>query len=94
VHVMVTLVFCALATAYRRPCEREAVGGEAVGWQRWRRQLLAQTRDQGIVCAQGDYGILHLADYARRLRVKRKDIPPDMGSRQQVWAKSKLRAGG
>jgi hypothetical protein len=37
VHVMVTLLLFALATAYRRPCEPEDTGGEPVGWQRWRR---------------------------------------------------------
>jgi hypothetical protein len=38
--------------AYRLQCEREATAGEAVGWQRWRRQLLEQTRDQVTVFAQ------------------------------------------
>jgi hypothetical protein len=52
-HVMFTLLLCALGTAYRLQCEREATGGEPVGWQRWRRQLLEQTRDQVIVFAQG-----------------------------------------
>jgi hypothetical protein len=50
-HVMFTLRLFALATAYRLPCEREALGGEAVGWQRWRRQFLEQTSDQIIVFA-------------------------------------------
>jgi hypothetical protein len=45
VHVMLTRLFFARATAYRLPCEREAMGGEAVGWPRWRRQLLEQSRD-------------------------------------------------
>jgi hypothetical protein len=39
-HVMLTLLFFALATAYRLQCEREAMRGEAVGWQRWRHQIL------------------------------------------------------
>ncbi|MGH8067548.1 MAG: hypothetical protein ACRERE_20415 [Candidatus Entotheonellia bacterium] len=34
VHVMFTLLMFALATAYRLQCEREALRGEAVGWQR------------------------------------------------------------
>lgn len=50
---LLTLLMCALATAYRLPCAREAPGGESVGWQRWRRQLLEQTRDKVIVFAQG-----------------------------------------
>ena len=53
VHVLFTLLMFALATAYRLQCEREAMGGEPVGWQRWRRQLLEQTRDKVIVFAQG-----------------------------------------
>jgi hypothetical protein len=53
VHVLLTLLMFALATAYRLPCEQEATGSEPMGWQRWRRQLLEQTRDQVIVFAQG-----------------------------------------
>lgn len=94
VHVLFTLLLFALATAYRLPCEREALGGEAVGWQRWRRQLLEQTRDHVIVLAQGYYGIFHLAEYSLLLGVKLKDVPPEVGSRQQVLAKFKLPAGG
>jgi hypothetical protein len=94
VHVIFTLLLFALATAYRLPCEREALGGEAVGWQRWRRQLLEQTRNQVIVFAQGYYGIFHLAEYSLLLGVQLKDVPPEVGSRQQVLAKFKLPAGG
>jgi len=94
VHVMFTLLMFALATAYRLQCEREAMGSEPVGWQRWRRQLLEQTRNQVIVFAQGHYGIFHLAEYSLLLGVKLKDIPPDIGSRQQVLAKYRLPARG
>jgi hypothetical protein len=87
VHVMFTLLMFALATAYRLQCQREATAGEAVGWQRWRRQLLEQTRDKVIVFAQGHYGIFHIAEYSLLLGVKLKDVPPDIGSRQQVLAK-------
>jgi DDE family transposase len=94
VHVLFTLLMFALATAYRRPCEREASGGEPVGWQRWRRQLLEQTRDQVIVFAHGYYGIFHLAEYSLLVGVKLKDVPPEIGSRQQVLTKYKLPARG
>jgi hypothetical protein len=94
VHVVFTLLMFALATAYRLQCEREATGGEPVGWQRWRRQLLEQTRDQVIVFAQGHYGIFHLAEYSLLLGVKLKDVPPGIGSRQQVLAKYGLPARG
>jgi hypothetical protein len=53
VPVVFTLLLFALATADRLQGEREARGGEPVGWQRWRRQLLEQRRDQVIVFAQG-----------------------------------------
>jgi hypothetical protein len=94
VHVLCTLVMFALATAYRLPCAREAIGGEHIGWQRWRRQLREQTRDKVLVCAEGHYGIFHLAEYSRLLGVQRKDLPPDIGSRQQVLAKYRLPARG
>jgi len=94
VPVMVTLRLFALATASRLPCAREALGGEAVGWQRWRRQLREQTRDQVIGCAQGSYGLFHRAAYSRLLGVQLKHVPPEVGSRQQVLAKFKRPAGG
>jgi uncharacterized RmlC-like cupin family protein len=94
VHVMFTLLMFALATAYRLQCEGETRGREPVGWQRWRRQLLAQTRDQVIVFAQGYYGIFHLAEYSLLLGVQLKDVPSEIGSRQQVLAKYRLPARG
>jgi hypothetical protein len=92
VHVMFTLLMCALATAYRLQCEQEAMGGEPVGWQRWRRQLLEQTRDRVIVFAGRSYGIFHLAEYSLLVGVKLKDWPPGIGTRQDVFAKYQLSA--
>ena len=94
VHVLFTLLMFALATAYRLQCEREATGGEPVGWQRWRRQLLEQTRDHVIVFAQGYYGIFHLAEYSLLVGVKLKDVPPGIGTRQDVLAKYRLTKRG
>ena len=90
VHVVFTLLMFALATAYRLLCEQEATGGEPVGWQRWRRQLLQQTRDQVIVFAQGYYGIFHIAEYSLLLGVRLKDTPPGIGTRQEILAKYRL----
>jgi hypothetical protein len=90
VHVLFTRLMFALATAYRLRCEQEAMGGEPVGWQRWRRQLLEETRDQVIVFAQGHYGIFHLAEYSLLVGVKLKDRPPGIGTRQDLLAKYKL----
>jgi Transposase DDE domain len=87
VHVMFTLLMFALATAYRWQCAQEASGGEPVGWQRWRRQLLEQTRDHVIVFAQGCYGIFHLAEYSWLLGVNIKDRPPGIGTPSQILAK-------
>jgi Transposase DDE domain len=87
VHGLFTLLMFALATAYRLQCEREATGGEPVGWQRWRRRLLEQTREKVIVFAQGAYGIFHLAEYSLLVGVKLKDVPPGIGTRQDVLVK-------
>jgi hypothetical protein len=87
VHVMFTMLMFALATAYRLQCEQEDRGGEPVGWQRWRRQLLEQTRDHVIVFAQGCYGIFHLAEYSLLLGVNIKDRPPGIGTHPQILAK-------
>jgi hypothetical protein len=90
VHVLFTLLMFALATAYRLQCEREARGGEPMGWQRWRRLLLEQTRDQVIVFAQGYYGIFHLAEYSLLLGVKLKDVPPGIGTYHDILSKYRL----
>jgi hypothetical protein len=92
VHVVFTLLMFALATAYRLQCEQGETGGEPVGWQRWRRQLLEQTRDKVIVFAQGWYGIFHIAEFALLVGVKLKDRPPGIGTPQEVLAKYGLMA--
>jgi hypothetical protein len=84
----------ALATASRLHGEREALGGEAVGGQRWRRPLREQTRDQVIVLAQGYDGLCPRAEDSRLLGVPRQHVPPEVGRRQQVLAQLKLPAGG
>jgi hypothetical protein len=92
VHVVFTFLMFALATAYRLRCEHAAVGAEPVGWQRWRRQLLEQTRDKVIVFAQRWYGIFHIAEFALLVGVKLKDVPPGIGTPQEVLAKYGLTA--
>jgi hypothetical protein len=92
VHVLFTLLMFALATAYRLQCEDEDTGGEPVGWQRWRRQLLARTRAHVIIFAQGCYGIFHIAEYSLLLGVKLKDVPPGIGPLREILAKYGLAA--
>jgi hypothetical protein len=94
VHVMFTLLMFALATAYRWQYEKAALREEPVGWQRWRRQLLEQSRDKVIVFAQGYYGIFHVAEYSLLLGAKLKDVPPEIGTLQEVLAKYGLTAHG
>jgi hypothetical protein len=93
-HILFTLLMFALATAYRLQCEQETVGKEPVGWQRWRRQLLEQTRDLVIVFAEGCYGLFHIAEYSLLLGVKLKDVPPGIGTRREILAKYRLIAHG
>jgi hypothetical protein len=87
VPVVFTLLRFALATVYRLQGEREALGGEPVGWQCWRRQLLEPTREQVIVFAQGYYGIFHMAEYSILLGARLTDVPPSIGTPQQIRAK-------
>jgi hypothetical protein len=94
VHVIFTLLMFALATAYRLQCEQADIGSEPVGWQRWRRQLLEQTRDHVIVFAEGCYGIFHLAEYSLLMGVNIKDRPPGIGTRLQILAKYGLTTHG
>ena len=83
---MFTLLMFALATAYRLQGAQADTGNEPVGWQRWRRQLLQQTRDHVIVFAQACYGIFHIAEYSLLVGVKLKDVPPGIGTHQEVLA--------
>jgi Transposase DDE domain len=94
VHVLFTLLMFALATAYRLQYEQKASGEEPVGWQRWRRQLLEQNRDQVIVFAQGYYGIFHVAEYSLLLGARLKDVPPGIGTLPEVLAKYGLTKRG
>jgi hypothetical protein len=90
VHVVFTVLMFALATAYRVQCAQEATRGEPVGWMRWRRQLLEQSRDKVIVFAQEWYGIFPIAEFALLVGVKLKDVPPGIGTLQDVLAKYRL----
>ena len=92
--VTFTRLRCALATASRLPRERDALGAEPVGWQRWRRQLQEHNRDKLSVCAGGYDGILHVAEYSRLVGVKRKDVPPGIGTLPEILARSRLTAHG
>jgi hypothetical protein len=94
VPVLFTLLLFALATADRRPWEREAREGEPIGWHRWRRQLVEQTRDQVIVCAHGHDGLLHLAEDSLLVGVQRTEVPHEIGTRRQVLARYGLPARG
>ncbi len=90
VHVALTLLLLVWATASRLPCAPEATGREAVGWQRWRCQLLEQTREPVLVWAQGDDGILQQAEDSRLVGVKLKDVLTGIGTRQDVLATYRL----
>jgi hypothetical protein len=94
VHVVFTLRLFALATAYRLPCAQQARGDESVGWQRWRRQLVEQTRDLVIVFAQGYDGMFHLAESSLLGGVRITDRPPGIGTCQEVLAKYRLTPKG
>jgi hypothetical protein len=92
VHVLFTLLMFALATAYRLQAEQDDLGQEPVGWQRWRRQLLEKTRDHVIVFARDCYGIFQMAEYSLSLGVRLKDVPPGIGTYQDILAKYRLPA--
>ena len=84
-HVVFTLLMFALATAYRLPCEQAQLRAEPVGWQRWRRQLLEQTRDKVIVFAQQWYGLFPIAEFALLVGGKLKDVRQASGHSKTCW---------
>ena len=94
VHILFILLMFALATAYRLQAEQDDLGQEPVGWQRWRRQRLEKSRDHVIVFARDCYGIFHMAEYSLLLGVRLKDVPPGIGTRQEILEKYRLAAQG
>ena len=62
-------------------------GVSPVGWQRWRCQLIAQTRDKVIVFTHGFYGLPHLAEYSLLIGVKLKERWAVIGTHQDIFAK-------
>jgi hypothetical protein len=94
VHVGCTRLRFARATASRRRCAAVERGTAPVSWQRGRRQLRPQNREQRIVFAQGDDGIWHGAESSMWLGAKLTDVPPGIGTRQEVLARSELISHG
>jgi hypothetical protein len=94
VHVLFPWLMFALATAYRLQGEPVEAGTEPLGWQRWRRPLLQQTRDMVIIFAEDYYGIVQIAEYSLLLGVTLKDVPPGIGTRRDILAKYGLLAHG
>jgi hypothetical protein len=93
VHVGFTLLLRPGARISSAMCAR-GPRGEDIGGLCWGRQLWEPIRAPGLVCAPGDDGLVHLAEDSRRRGVKRQEVPPDRGHRQQVLAKLQLPAGG
>lgn len=83
----VTRRLVALATASRRPGERAALGGEPGGGPRGRRQLMEPNRDKVRVLAQEAYGIWPIAGCALLMGAHRKEVPPALGTRRDLFAK-------
>jgi hypothetical protein len=85
-----------LSEAHSTATQRKIVlpGGESIGWQRWRRYRIAQSRDKVIVFAQTCYGIFHPAEYSILRGIRLKHKLPGIGNRQQVLAKYGFTACG
>jgi hypothetical protein len=47
---------------------------------------MEHNRDKVIVFAQGAYGIFHIAVFALLMGAKRKDVPPELGTRRELFA--------
>jgi hypothetical protein len=83
-HVCCPRALLARATASRWQAAQAAVGDEPRGGQRWRRPLIPQNRAKVIICAQGWYGLFHVAASSLLLGVRRKEPPLEVGSRRDV----------
>jgi hypothetical protein len=83
-----------LATAYRLQAEPADLGKAPVGWQRWRRQLLEKTRAQVIGLARDGSGLLPMAEDSLVLGVRLTEVPPGLGTYQDMLAQYRLTAHG
>lgn len=61
------------------------LGGE--GTVRWRRRLKQENRDKVIVFIGVWYGIFHLAELAVLSGLRLKTLPPELGSRDSIFAR-------
>lgn len=71
-----------------QPVNIEILGGQ--GAERWRRQLKEENRDKVIVFVGETYGIFHVAEFSILGGIRIKDIPPHLGSRQDILARYRL----
>jgi hypothetical protein len=71
--------------AARQAISSILLGGE--GTARWRRRLKEENRDRVLVFVGAWYGIFHLAELATLAGLRLKTIPPELGSRQAIFAR-------
>lgn len=77
-----------------RAPQRPALGSIRLGGEgatRWRRRLQEQNRDHVIVFVGAAYGIFHVAAYSVLSGVRLKTLPPELGSRDDIFARYNLR---
>ena len=60
---------------------------EPLGIGRWRRELEKRNRDYVIVFDGPRYGIFHVVEFSILSGLRLREIPPELGSREQIYAR-------
>jgi len=88
-HVLLTLITLSLTRSYQiqQQCddqEDEPTDPIIQGIRTWRRQRRNENRDRVIVFSGGHYALFHVAEFSVLSGIRLKELPPHLGTRQDI----------
>lgn len=89
-HVFLTLITLGLARAFQIQQQRDEQEDEPTdpvlqGIRTWRRQRRNENRDRVIVFVGGHYALFHVAKFTVLSGIRLKELPPQVGTRQDIF---------
>jgi len=93
IHTFFTLSIFALTNAYREWAkeqdEEELIDRDtpALGIRRWREEIKRKGKNKAVVFIEDTYGIFWLAEIMILSGIKVKDIPPQAGTREEIFSR-------
>ncbi len=105
-HIFITFTMMALTTAYRqwqRQQDEQAKArgertsmldqdeeDESLGVRRWRRIIRQRTQDHVIAFVDAHYGVFYMTEFLLLVGMRVKEIPDEVGSREDVFRRYNL----